>query len=183
MQPLAERLRAAAIRLTTAGWPILPVTYPIPDHLVSTISPADATMAEHWWGDQPYGIACRTGETFDVVEVPSWLGPFVLRSVDHYASVVEVTQSLEASWLFFVTPGSPRIQDLPRAVPVTLHGRGGWVLLPPTPTLGGGCRWVARPPALRLPHSLCLQWSVVRAINAARHAKRTGRHPEIPDCS
>jgi len=165
---------------------------------VSTRSPADPDVAAHWWGDQPYGIACLTGTVLDVIEVPSWLGPYVLPAVEHNGCVVEVTRPLEATWLFFVTPGSPRIPDLPRVASVRLHTAGAWVLLPPTPTIGGGARWIVRHPNLRLAHSLCLQWAVVRAVTAARHAKRAAdaehearretrradeEHPNTPDTS
>lgn len=130
-------------------------------------------MAEHWWGgEHVYGIACRTGEVLDAIEVPSWLGPYVLPAVEHYGFVVEVTRPLGASWLFFVTPGSPRIADLPRVASLRLHTAGAWVLLPPTPLIGGAARWVVRHPEFRLPHSLCVQWAVVRGVTAARHAKR-----------
>ena len=100
--------------------------------------------------------------------MPPWLGRRLLPAVEHYATVIEVERSLQAAWLFLVTPHSPGIPDLPRAVAVRLHGTGGWILLPPTPTLGGGARWIAHPPTLRLPHSLTLQWAAVRAITTAR---------------
>jgi hypothetical protein len=133
-------------------------------------------MAADWWGgEHAYGIACRTGEVLDAVEVPSWLGPYVLPAVEHYGFVAEVSRPLSTTWLFFVTPGSPRIPDLPRVASLRLHTAGAWVLLPPTPTIGGSTRWVVRHPEFRLPHSLCLQWAVVRGVTAARHARRAAR--------
>jgi hypothetical protein len=165
----AHELAVAAARYSAAGWPILPVRQPAADRLVCGQSPPDPETAREWWSDQPYGIACRTGVLFDALQVPRWLGRRLLPAVEHNATVIEVERSLEAAWLFLVTPGSPGIPDLPRAVAVRLHGRGAWVLLPPTPTLGGSARWIVRPVELRLPHSLTMQWSVIRAVSAARH--------------
>lgn len=165
---IASQLKAAAVRLHRAGWPVLPAAHPAADRLVSGRCPPDEQTAADWWSDQPYGIACRTGELFDALQVPSWLGARLLPSVEHYATVVEVTRALESVWLFLVTPGAVGIADLPRSVDIRLHTTGGWILLPPTPTLGGASRWVSRPAQLRLPHALTMQWAVVRAVSAAR---------------
>lgn len=175
--PSINELTAAAIRYSRAGWPILPVSQPTADRLISSYSPPDAETAGEWWADQPYGIACRTGVLFDALQVPRWLGQRLLPAVEHQATVIEVARSLEVAWLFLVTPGSPGIPDLPRGVEIHLHGAGSWVLLPPTPTLGGSASWVARQADLRLPHSLTLQWSAVRALTCARreHAARRRR--------
>lgn len=162
------------MRYSTAGWPIVPVCQPTADRLVCGFSPPDPNTAREWWADEPYGIGCRTGVLFDVLQVPPWLGKRLLPAVEHHAAVIEVERALEAVWLFLVTTGSRRISDLPRAVHIQLHTAGGWILLPPTPTLGGSTRWVCRPTPLRpdelrLPHCLTLQWAAVRAITAARH--------------
>ena len=167
--PKAHELTVAAVRYCASGWPILPVCQPTADRLVCGQTPPDPDTARQWWADQPYGIACRTGVLFDALQVPPWLGRRLLPAVEHYGTVIEVERSLEAYWLFLVTAGSPGIPDLPRAVTVRLHGTGGWILLPPTPTLGGASRWINRPPDLRLPHSLTLQWAAIRAITVARH--------------
>lgn len=170
---LVARLRATAARLVSAGWPIVPVTHPDAERLVVDRCVPDAATAAQWWADEPYGVAVRTGLLFDVVDVPSWLGPLVLPAVAHHATVVETVRPLSATWSFLVTTGSPRIPDLPRGVDVRLRGVGDRLVLPPSTVLGGSTRWVARARALddlRLPHSLTLQWAVVRAVVAARHA-------------
>lgn len=169
-----DALTLAAVRYCAAGWPILPACQPAADRLVCGRSPEDPETAREWWADQPYGIACRTGVLFDALQVPLWLGRRLLPPIQHYASVIEIERPLEIAWLFLVTAGSPRIPDLPHTTTVRLHGAGQWILLPPTPTLGGFARWVTRPPELRLPHSLTMQWSVVRAINTARHEIAAG---------
>ena len=167
--PDVNALTLAAVRYCTAGWPILPVCHPTADRLVCGQTPRDPETAREWWSDQPYGIACRTGVLFDALQVPPWLGRRLLPAVEHYASVIEIERSLRAVWLFLVTAGSRRIPDLPRAAAVRLYGKDEWVLLPPTPTLGGSTRWIAHPPKPQLPHSLTLQWAVVRTINKVRH--------------
>ena len=54
------------------GWPILPLS-PAGDHLVSGMVPPDARTAVEWWSDRPYGIGCRVGVKFDVMEMSSQL--------------------------------------------------------------------------------------------------------------
>jgi len=149
----------------------VPVRQPTADRLVCGHTPPDPETAREWWAGQGYGIGCRTGELFDALQVPPWLGKRLLPAVEHSASVIEVERSLEAAWLFLVTPGSPGIPDLPRAVTVRLRGVGDWILLAPTPTIGGSARWISRPAELRLPHSLphslTLQRGVIGATAAA----------------
>jgi hypothetical protein len=158
------RLRAAAVRYCAAGWPILPV-YLDTDGLVCGRPPADAAAAHEWWSERAYGIACRTGELFDVLRVPRWLGERMLPAVEHSVTVVEVEKSAECPWFFLVTADSSYIPDLPHVVSgVSLLGSGGLVLLPPTPSV----RWVVRQAELHLPHSLTLQWAAFHAAIAAR---------------
>jgi hypothetical protein len=173
---VTDALVAAAVRYRRAGWPIVP-SGPDADRLVCGHSPADPETAREWWSQRPYGIACRTGELFDVLQVPPWLGLRLLATLDHHATVAAVERPLEACWLFLVTPGSPGIIDLPRGVGVRLHGAGGWVPLPPTPLPGGAVRWVNRPGQLELPHSLNVQWALVRAVMAARRERAARRRP------
>jgi Bifunctional DNA primase/polymerase, N-terminal len=183
---LKEQLKGSAVRLCRDGWPVLPLRYPEGDRLLTNHGPGDPETAAEWWSDQPYGIACRTGELFDVLQVPPWLGQRLLPGIEHYASVIEVPRSsLEIVWLLPVTPGNRRIDDLPRDCNVELRGHGDWIVLPPTPTLGGAARWVSHQEKLRLPHSLNTQWAAVRALSAARRERaaaevkrrRPGRPP------
>jgi hypothetical protein len=145
------------------------------DHPIIGFSPADPKTAGEWWSDRPYGIACRTGVLFDAVQVPRWLGPALLRAAGPHATVVEVAGALDAVWLFLVTPGAPGIPDLPRHVDVRLHGAGGWVLLPPTPTLGGSVSWIAGDGEPPLPHSLTLQWALTRTASGACRERPAGQ--------
>jgi len=98
----------------------------------------------------------------------------VLPTVEHYGAVMVLERSLSSVWQFLVAPGSPSIPDLPRHSGARLLGKGETILLPPTPTVGGAARWIARPtlPETKLPHSLHVQWAVVRATTAVRHEQR-----------
>ena len=142
--------------------PVCPTT----GRLVCRRPPDDAETALDWWSDRPYGIAALTGVVFDALQLPNWLGQRVLPAVEHLAAVTDLRRPQDCDWFFLITPGSPRIRDLPAAAEVRLHGVGGLVLLPPTPRAG----WVSRHSDLRLPHSLTMQWAVLRAITASRRS-------------
>jgi hypothetical protein len=166
---LQVRLREAAVGYARAGWPILPVETPTADRLICGRSPADADDAHDWWSDQPYGIACGTGEAFDALEVPTQLAERMLPALAQHGEPAVIEVPLTGTWLFLVTPRSPRIADLPARSGVRLHGRGRWILLPPTPVIGGNVTWIGRPTG-RLPHSMTVQWAAVRALVGARRA-------------
>lgn len=144
------RLVDAAVGYVRAGWPVVPTSYPTADRLICHRCPPDVDTAREWWSDQLYGIAGHTGELFDALEVPVRLGERVLGSLGGRApAVIEIP--LTGTWLFLVTPRSPLSRDLPPGCGVAMHGRDGWVPLPPTAVLGGEVLWVSRPPFLRSP--------------------------------
>jgi Bifunctional DNA primase/polymerase, N-terminal len=161
------RLREAAIEYTRAGWPILPVETPTADRLICGRSPHDVTMAEQWWTDETYGIACYTGEAFDALEMPTQLGEQVLAMLSQHGPPAVIEVPLTGNWLFLVTRGSPRIADLPAGSGIRLHGKGRWILLPPTPVIGGAVTWLGGPND-RWPHSMTAQWAARRALVNAR---------------
>lgn len=168
---LHRRLREAAVEYTQAGWPILPIETPTADRLICGTSPRDTATAQEWWTDQPYGIACYTGEIFDALEMPTQLGEQVLPMLSQQDPPAVVEVPLTGNWLFLVTPGSRRIPDLPPGSGVRLHGKGRWILLPPTPVVGGSVTWISRPNG-RLPHSMTAQWAARRALFSARRGPR-----------
>lgn len=164
-----RRLRQAAVEYVAAGWPILPVETPTADRLICGRCPPDAKTAYAWWSDEPYGIACRTGEVFDAVQMPARLGELVLPALAQYGPPAVVEAPLTGDWLFLVTPGSPRITDLPADSQVRLRGKDWWILLPPTPVIGGRASWIGRAGVDgRLPHSMAVQWAALRALVIAR---------------
>jgi Bifunctional DNA primase/polymerase, N-terminal len=172
MSELAVRLRDAAAGYVREGWPILPVDNPTGSRLICQRCPADEATVHDWWSDQPYGIAGRTGTVFDALELPAHIGQKVLDALAQNGppavipAVVEVP--LTSNWLFLVTPGSPRIFDLPSDCGVRLHGKDRWILLPPTPVLGGTVSWVGHADQRRLPHSMNAQWAALRALVSVR---------------
>ena len=166
------RLREAAVDYTRTGWPVLPVEIPTADRLICGRSPRDATTAEEWWSDKIYGIACYTGEVFDALEMPTQLGEQVLPMLSQHGPPAVIEVPLTGNWMFLVTAGSPRIADLPAASGVRLHGKGRWVLLPPTPVIGGAVAWIGQPKG-RFPHSMTAQWAARRALVNARGGPRT----------
>ena len=165
------RLREAAVAYTQAGWPILPVETPAAERLICGRSPQDVATAQEWWTDQAYGIACYTGKAFDALEMPAQLGDRVrpMLSEHGHPGVIEVPRT--GNWLFLVTPGARRIPDLPAGSGVRLHGKGRWILLPPTPVAGGCVAWICRPNG-GLPHSMTAQWAARRALVIARGGPR-----------
>jgi Bifunctional DNA primase/polymerase, N-terminal len=156
---------------TRAGWPVLPVEVPTADRLICGRSPGDATTAEEWWTEQAYGIACYTGELFDALEMPTQLGEQVLAMLSQHGPPAVIEVPLTGNWLFLVTPGAPRIADLPAASGVRLHGKRRWILLPPTPVIGGAVAWIGQPKG-RFPHSMTAQWTARRALVNARGSHR-----------
>lgn len=172
---LRSRLRDAAIGYVRAGWPILPVDTPTADRLICHRCPRDEATVRDWWSEEPYGIACRLGAEFDVVDMPATLGEPVFEALSqhHPPPVVEVP--LTGRWQFLVTPGSPRIADLPCTSGVRLLGRGRWILLPPTPVVGGTVTTIGQGRLDgRLPHSMTVQWAALRAlITLRREATKT----------
>lgn len=177
MSDLTVRLRDAAIGYVRAGWPILPVDTPTADRLICGRSPSDEATAHDWWSDQPYGIACSTGDAFDALEVPTRLGERVLHALAQYGPPAVIEVPLTGTWLFLVTPRSPRIPDLPHGCGVRLHGEGRRILLPPTPVVGGTVAWVGQTEERRLPHSMTAQWAALRALVGLR---REPAQPPIP---
>lgn len=185
---LRDALCEAAVAYTAAGWPIVPTEAPTFRDPVCNRPPASTAVARDWWSDRPYGIACAVGHLFDVIDVPALIGRgMLLRLSQSHAPVLRVHDDHgNEHWRFLVTPGSPRITDLPRDSPVRLLKRGRTITLPPTPAEGVTPQWIAYAPtassaahtllptapevlSLRgLPHSLQVQWTALRTVVAAR---------------
>jgi hypothetical protein len=183
----ASILADAALRYTIAGWPVLPVRLPAPAHspdlslraMVSHHPPADADTAQDWWGGpHPYGIAALVGIHFDVVAVPTRIGPATLTQLRRTpATVIEHPGGW---WLYLVTPDAPALTDLPRRSGITILRAGSYLPLPPTPLTAGLVEWAVRTTPLadlitpaptnqpRLPHSLLVQQAAARATTSTR---------------
>ena len=149
-----------------AGWPIVPLR-PAGDQVVTWMSPRTPAMAMEWWSDRPYGIACRVGELFDLIEMPKVLGQDVLHELRQAgrgpASVIEIPQ--QERWLFLVTPGRPVTQDLAAYRHVVRLVRSGWVPLPPTPLAGATVTWISQG---AFGHCLVTQFAALTALRRSR---------------
>ena len=172
-QAQVRRLQSAAIEYVETGWPIVPLR-PTGDHVVTQMSPRDAIEAADWWSEQPYGIAIRVGEVFDVVEMQPSVGELVLVDlVRRLRAPVPVIKLPERGWLLPVTPGA---RPMPELVlyrrQARLHRRRSWLPLPPTPLVGGGeVAWISRG---RVPHSLVVQTSTYLTLRRANAEQTTG---------
>lgn len=149
-----------------AGWPIVPLR-PAGDQVVTLMSPRTQAMAVEWWSDRPYGIACRVGELFDVIEVPARLGQDVLNDLRQGgrgpASVIEIPR--QDRWLFLVTPSrsvTPELDAYRRQVRLV---QDDWVPLPPTPTASGTVVWISQG---AFGHSLVTQFAILTALRRSR---------------
>ena len=125
------------------------------------------------WRRRPYTVLVPTGETCDVVEVPAETGRMLAMRLDARSNLGPVIAA-GARWLLLTAPGetpaetpageSPsgesqahegrgdaigtgtgNADDLPDGE-VIVHGRGSWIMLPPSVGPGGEpATWLARP--------------------------------------
>jgi hypothetical protein len=121
------------------------------------------------WRHRPYTVLVPTGETCDVVEVPAETGRMLALRLDSRSNLGPVIAA-GARWLLLTAPGgtsagTPAGESSSgetqahegRALPagtgggelegeVIVHGRGSWIMLPPSLGAGGEpATWLARP--------------------------------------
>ena len=94
------------------------------------------------WHRRPYAVLVPTGETCDVVDVPAWLGRILATRLDARAGLGPVIAA-GTRWFFVTAPGG----RLPApGGDVLVHGRGSWIMLPPSLGPGGEpAAWLVRP--------------------------------------
>ncbi|HKD97397.1 MAG TPA: bifunctional DNA primase/polymerase [Micromonosporaceae bacterium] len=171
------RLRRAAVRYASHGWPLVPGACFTGDRF--TCGPGCATVGCHparepWesyatrdvdavarmWRLRPYSVLLATGVAFDVLEVPAHIG----------ASTTGVSAPLALTplgrWMFLVRPGDELHPDLAHQFDVVLHGRGSWIPAPPVRTADGRVRWLVAPheTGWRVPDSRTVQRALVAAL-------------------
>ncbi|SDD82144.1 bifunctional DNA primase/polymerase [Actinokineospora iranica] len=178
-------LRAEAIGLAYRGWPVLPGTYPagaqwagrdgiedtgpVPVHQdwrerVGTKAEQVAT----WWTGRPYSLLLATGAGYDAIEVDDDLGRRTARVLRSVGIPVPIIATPNSRWLFLVHSGTPLAADLAGNADVTLHGEGGWIVLPPSPFGHGVVHWRVKPEACgwHIPHSHTVQDALLDAVEA-----------------
>ncbi len=94
------------------------------------------------WHHAPYSVLVATGQDCDVIDVPARLGPSLALRLDARSALGPVIEA-GARW-FFLTQSGGRLPA--PGGEVLVHGRGSWVMLPPSQGPGGEpATWVARP--------------------------------------
>jgi hypothetical protein len=122
-------------------------------------------------------VLLATGRTFDVLEVPAYLGQHVLdASRPHHGVTVPgldrvrgpVALTPGGRWMFLVRPDDPLRPELDQCLYIVRHGHGSWIPAPPTRLPEGTVRWVVSPEEARwqLPESYAVQELLVDALQA-----------------
>lgn len=193
------RLRRAAIRLATRGWPVTPGAWLRAGRFdcgrlgcpTTACHPAlegweqaasqDPSRIAAWWRYTPHSLLLPTGARFDALEVPAALGRFAVRSPlwsDRTCGPVIAMPT--GRWLFPVRRGGTVSPELVRRLDVILHGRGSWIPAPPTRLAEGPVRWVVPPTRVRwqLPDGPALQGVLATVLpGTPRPETRPGDHP------
>lgn len=176
-------IRAAAVRYTKHGWPVLPGTYQFAEHsgwlgkggsvglepvadLWATAIITDPDAAMDQWTQRPYSVLLACGHTVSAVEVPFARGTQALGSLTR-SERGPVVATPSRSCLFLVQASDEPLQpELAAAANVQLHGPGSWLPLPPTRRHGVPYRWQVTPSATEwaLPTSADIQRALARTI-------------------
>jgi hypothetical protein len=175
-------LRAEAIGLAFRGWPVLPGTYPAGEQWVGggaaqggpvpvhqdwqdrlTAEPEEAIA---WWTGQPYTLLVATGVELDAVEVGADLGRRAAGVLRSAGVPVPIAATPSGRWLFLTAKGGPLRSRLAEHPDITLHGRGSWIPLPPSPFLHGVVHWRVKPSVCgwRLPNIDVVQDALTEAL-------------------
>jgi hypothetical protein len=158
-------LRAAALGLVDHGWPVVPGTWwqggewlsvtgahgaeprPTVPGGVSAAS-VDPAQVSRWWACAPYSVLLATGGVLDVLEVPSWMGRRMAATLRSVGLVAPLAATPSGRWWFPVTGGGPdRLPAVLADAGVVRHGRGSWVVAPPSECADGLVHWRVSPSA------------------------------------
>lgn len=188
-------LRAGALCMVDHGWPVVPGTWwqgggwrGLPAEPVGGLTidlsrapgwdsvPAvaggvasastDPTQVSLWWSRSPFSVLVATGTKLDVVEMPANLGRRVASTLRRFGVVATLAATPSGRWWFPVTPGAPLHPELAARTEVVLHGKGSWVMAPPSEMEDGLVHWRVPPSASgwRLPESQLVQSAVAEAF-------------------
>jgi hypothetical protein len=166
-------LRAGALCLVDHGWPVVPgtrwegtewlsVTGSRGGESVPTVAggvsaaTVDPAQVARWWSVAPYSVLLATGGVLDVLEVPSWMGRRMAATLRSVGLVAPLAATPSGRWWFPVAGGAA--EALPARLAdagVVRHGRGSWVIAPPSECADGLVHWRVSPSACgwRLPAS------------------------------
>jgi hypothetical protein len=188
-------LRAEAIGLAFRGWPVLPGTYPAAEQWVGRSgaeqgAPVPVPVHQDWqdrltaspeetiarWTGQPYTLLVATGLVLNAVEVGADLGYRAARVLRSAGVPVPIAATPSGRWIFLTATGGPLRPRLAEHADVTLHGRGSWIPLPPSPCLHGVVHWRVKPQVCgwHLPDADVIQDALTEALPADGFAPAIG---------
>jgi hypothetical protein len=188
-------LRAGALCLVDHGWPVVPGTWwqgggwrGIPSEPAQGLTidlsrapgwdsvPAitggvahattDQAQVSLWWSRSPFSVLVATGTTLDVVEMPAEIGRRVASTLRRFGVLAPLAATPAGRWWFPVTPGAALHPELAARTEVVLHGRGSFVMAPPSEVEDGLVHWRVAPAACgwRLPESQLVQSAAAEAF-------------------
>ena len=181
-------LRHSALRYATHDWGVLPGACLIGTRFTCglgcrtvAVHPALEPWGDHVttdpdevsevWGRRPYTVLLATGEAFDVLDVPAYIGVPAARAVRGPVAVTPLGR-----YMFLVRPGAELRSELAQQHSVVLHGKYSWIPAPPTRTPHGHVRWTVTPQQTEweVPDSSRVQDALVATIPglAYREARR-----------
>jgi hypothetical protein len=171
-------LRRSALRYAAHGWAVVPgacllgprfscglgcrtvsvhpAIEPWRDH--ATTDPDEVAAV---WSRRPYTVLLATGDAFDVLDVPAYIGMTAARTVRGPVAVTPLGR-----YMFLVRPGAELRSELAQQHSVVLHGKHSWIPAPPTRTPRGHVRWTVTPQQTdwQLPESARVQDALVATI-------------------
>lgn len=194
-------LRAEAISLAWRGWPVLPGTYPTgpqqwmgrEETQATGPSPIHVEWADrngtppaqvaNWWNGEPYSLLVATGLVLDAVEVDAQLGRRTAALLRSIGVVTPIAATPNGRWLFFTTVGGGQHAELVRREEITLHGKGSWIPLPPTPYEHGIAHWRVKPEICgwQLPDGELVQDAVAAALGGHSELALIGMAAQLLD--
>lgn len=173
-------LLTGALELIDRGWPVMPGTYwqtdrwagipdaprfgPVPVATLGAFGASrDPDVVEAWWSEQPYSVLVATGSVVDVIEVSALVGRRLWERLGNMSAPVGVSPT--GRWWFAVAPCEALRPELAARGDVSLHGRGSWIVAPPTRLPDGTVRW--RVPAIgdwRIPDTYEVQQALLEVL-------------------
>jgi hypothetical protein len=94
-----------------------------------------------WWSELPYSVLVATGSAVDMIEVSALVGRRLCEQLRAAGVSAPVGAGPTGRWWFAVGSGEALRPELASRADVALHGRGSWVVAPPTGLAEGGMHW------------------------------------------
>lgn len=157
-----DELTAGALALADHGWPVVPGTFwqgrrwagmagaprscsvpVLPDGGAGAT--CDTSAIAGWWSELPYSVLLATGCVLDAIEVSPPVGRRLSTHLRDCGVVAPAGTTPTGRWWFLVTAGEPLRPELESRSDVILHGRGSWVVAPPSQDAQGVVEWRVSP--------------------------------------